>query len=99
MRAVILVVLVAIAIRVPRVSGALGAGAAMFGRLAWLLVAPRIMLAEGHFMNFVQTFVAPLQFSALTLFLQEERRRRRTWLSLAIGVSAGLGGLRSSPAP
>jgi len=72
---------------------AFGTRAALFGTLAWLLAAPRIMLADGYFTNFVQTFVAPLQLTALALFADEERRRRRTWRSLAIGVSAGFAAL------
>ena len=77
---------------------AFGTRAALFGTLAWLLAVPRIMLAEGYFTNFVQTFAAPLQFVALALFLSEERRRRRTWRSVAIGASAGLAALLSPAA-
>lgn len=69
---------------------AFGSGPALFGTLAWLLAAPRIMLAEGYFTNFIQTFAAPLQLTALALFLEEEGRRRRTWRSLAIGGTGGL---------
>lgn len=72
---------------------AFGRGPALFGTLAWLLAAPRLFLFEGFFSNFVQGFVAPLQLVALALFLDEERRRRRTWRSLAIGVTGGLAAL------
>jgi len=77
---------------------AFGARAALFGTVAWLLAVPRIMLVEGYFTNFVQLFAAPLQFAALALFLDEERERRRTWRSAAIGVTAGLAALLSPAA-
>ena len=77
---------------------AFGPRAALFGTLAWLLAVPRIMLSEGYFTNFVQIFAAPLQLTALSLFLAEERQRRRTWRSVAIGVTAGSAALLSPTA-
>lgn len=67
---------------------AFGPRAALFGTLAWLFAAPRVFLFEGYFSNFVQCFVAPAQLAALALFLDEERQRRRTWRSFAIGATA-----------
>ena len=72
---------------------AFGPAAAVFGTLAWLLAAPRMFLFDGYFTNFVQSFAAPLQFAALALFLDEERQRRRTWRSFAIGLTAGFAAL------
>ncbi len=72
---------------------AFGTRAALFGTIAWLLAAPRIFLADGYFSNFVQMFLAPLQFAAITLYLGEERERTRTWRTPAIGVTAGLAAL------
>ena len=72
---------------------AFGTRAALFGTLAWLFAAPRMFLFEGYFSNFVQCFVAPAQLAALALFLDEERQRRRTWRSFAIGATAGYAAL------
>src|SRR5688572_20605326 len=72
---------------------AFGTPASLFGTVAWLLAAPRILLFDGYFTNFVQTFLGPLQFTALALYLAEERDRTRTWRTAAIGATAGLAAL------
>jgi len=72
---------------------AFGAPAALFGTVAWLLASPRIVLVDGYFTNFVQTFLAPLQFTAIALYLHEERHRTRTWRTPAIGATAGVAAL------
>lgn len=69
---------------------AYGPRPALFGTLAWLLAAPRILLYEGYFANFIQTFAAPLQLITLALFLDEDVRQRRSWRSLAIGATAAI---------
>ena len=69
---------------------AYGIRAALFGTLAWLLAAPRILLYEGNFANFIQIFAAPLQFITLALFLDEDVRQRRSWRSIAIGATAAI---------
>ena len=72
---------------------AFGPRAALFGTIAWLLGAPRILLNEGYFTNWIQMFLAPLQLAAIALYLAEERDRTRTWRTPAIGASAGLAAL------
>lgn len=72
---------------------AFGTPASLFGTVAWLLAAPRILLMDGYFMNVVQVFLGPLQFAALALYLDEERDRTRTWRTPAIGATAGLAAL------
>ncbi len=74
-------------------SRAFGTRAALFGTVAWLLAAPRILLADGYFTNYVQTFLAPLQLAAIALYLAEERDRTRTWRTPAIGALGGVAAL------
>lgn len=74
-------------------TAAFGTRAALFGTIAWLLGAPRILLAEGTFTNWIQMFLAPLQLLAIALYLAEERDRTRTWRTPAIGATAGVAAL------
>lgn len=74
-------------------ASAFGPRAALFGSAVWVLAAPRVLLYEGYFVNFVQVYLAPLQLSALALVAAEARRATATWRSAALGATGAAAGL------